>query len=180
LIGRRAADLAGEAISVGAPEWCTRDGQWGPVWSSEWGVPLAARVTIERAGQPFTAVALFDEYKQTKSNGDLTQMWQQRPGGQIAKCAEALAWRMAFPQDLAGVYVEDELHHADSAPPSPRRRETAADVIGATPTTSYDDTVSDDVAEDVTEPISDRTRKHVFALLRDLGVTDPAQQRAGM
>jgi len=116
LIGRRAADARREPISVSAPEWARPDGQWLSLWSAEWGTPLAARVTITRGGEPFTAVALFDEYKQTKYDGGLTAMWAQRPAGQIAKCAEALAWRMAFPQDLAGVYVEDELQHADGGP----------------------------------------------------------------
>ena len=116
LIGRRAANRAHDTISVSAPEWAHEDGAWRAVWSTGWGMPIAARVTIHRSGQPFTAVALFDEYKQTKRNGELTSMWGQRPAGQLAKCAEALAWRMAFPQDLAGVYVEDEMHQADNSP----------------------------------------------------------------
>ena len=114
LIGRRAADARRESISVSAPEWAHQDGTWRPVWVPSWGMPIAARVTITRGGSPFTAVALFDEYKQTKKDGGLTQMWVQRPAGQIAKCAEALAWRMAFPQDLSGVYSDDEMQQADA------------------------------------------------------------------
>lgn len=113
LIGRRAADRAGHSVSVSAPEWAHEDGSWRPVWVAAWGRPVAARVTIKRAGEPFVAVALFDEYKQTKRDGDLTQMWSQRPAGQIAKCAEALAWRMAFPQDLSGIYADEEMGQAD-------------------------------------------------------------------
>ena len=75
---------------------------------------MGARITITRGGEPFTAVALFDEYKQTKRDGNLTQMWAQRPAGQIAKCAEALAWRMAFPQDLSNLYADDEMGQADN------------------------------------------------------------------
>ena len=113
LIGRRAAARSGDSIAVGAPEWAHEDGTWRPVWRQVWGSPIAARFTIHRAGEPFTAVALFDEYAQTKRSGDLTQMWAQRPAGQIAKCAEALAWRMAFPQDLSDVYTDEEMQHAD-------------------------------------------------------------------
>jgi phage recombination protein Bet len=142
LIGRRAADARHESISVSAPEWARADGQWMPVWSAEWGTPLAARVTITRGGEPFTAVALFDEYKQTKYDGNLTAMWAQRPAGQIAKCAEALVWRMAFPQDLAGVYVEDELQHADGGPAPRPTRESAADVL-ATPAVVVEHTETD-------------------------------------
>lgn len=126
LIGRRAADRQRVKVSVGAPEWAHTDGSWRPVWSSGWGTPLAARVTIRRDGEPFTAVALFEEYAQTTAKGDLTSMWRTRPAGQIAKCAEALAWRLAFPQDLAGVYVEDEMHQASNPEPVPAQPARAA------------------------------------------------------
>lgn len=116
LIGRRAADRARHKVSVSAPEWCHEDGTWRPAWRKVWGFPVAARVTITRDGEPFTAVAMFDEYVQTKRSGEPNSMWQQRPAGQLAKCCEALAWRMAFPQDLAGIYADDEMHQADSAP----------------------------------------------------------------
>jgi phage recombination protein Bet len=114
LIGRRAADHARHKVSVQAPEWAHRDGTWRPVWDREWGVPLAARVVITRDGEPFHGVALFDEYKQIKQNGHLTATWEQRPAGQLAKCAEALAWRMAFPEDLSGIYLDEEMDHTDN------------------------------------------------------------------
>lgn len=156
LIGRRAADRAKVDISLSAPEWAHEDGSWRPVWSTAWGMPVAARVTITRGDSPFTAVAIFDEYKQTKRDGGLTQMWAQRPAGQIAKCAEALAWRMAFPQDLAGVYADDEMAHADSAPKSPPPVQT----FTATP---------------VAEPMTDKTRRHMFALFGQKGITEDKQ-----
>jgi phage recombination protein Bet len=125
LIGRRAADRAHHKVSVDAPEWAHEDGTWRPVWDRRWGLPIAARVTIHRDGEPFTAIALFDEYKQVKAGGNLTAMWDQRPAGQLAKCAEALAWRMAFPQDLSGIYVDEELEHADGAPRTETVQSTA-------------------------------------------------------
>lgn len=116
LIGRRAAQASKETISVKQPLWAHPDGGWRDVWLPAWGTPGAAKVTILRGGEEFTAVSLFDEYKQTKRDGGLTQMWAQRPAGQIAKCAEALAWRMAFPQDLAGIYTDTEMEQADNRP----------------------------------------------------------------
>ncbi|MGW9541946.1 recombinase RecT [Streptomyces anthocyanicus] len=169
LIGRRAANARGETISVGAPEWAREDGQWVPIWSTKWGHPLAARVTINRNGQPFTAVALFDEYKQTKYDGGLTQMWSQRPAGQIAKCAEALAWRMAFPQDLAGVYVEDEMQHADSqATPAPAAGKAA--VLGAL----RPEQPAEDVVDAEVEPamVTKAQLAALHASLSDIGITD--------
>lgn len=119
LIGRRAADRAGDSIKIHPPQWAHPDGGWRDVWIREWGNPVGARLTIERGGEPFTATALFDEYKQTKRDGGLTSMWAQRPAGQIAKCAEAAAWRMAFPQDLSGIYTDAEMGQADNATPAP-------------------------------------------------------------
>lgn len=147
LIGRRAADRRGERISVSAPEWAHEDGTWRPVWSPKWGLPVAARVTVRRDGEEFVGVALFDEYKQTRRDGNLTSMWAQRPAGQIAKCAEALAWRMAFPQDLASVYVEDEMHQASNPEPAPAPpRVTAADFTAPQPEPEPEPVQAEDTA----------------------------------
>lgn len=130
LIGRRAADARGEAISVQAPEWMHPSGDWRPAWSKGWGMPLAARVTITRHGQPFTAVALMDEYAQMDRNGNPTKMWRDRPAGMLAKCAEALAWRQAFPLDLSGLYTHEEMAQADNpgqAPQAEARPQAAQD-----------------------------------------------------
>lgn len=168
LIGRRAADQRGESISVEAPEWAHPDGSWRPVWSREWGHPVAARVTIRRGGEPFTATALFDEYAQTKRNGDLTQMWSQRPAGQIAKCAEALAWRMAFPQDLSGIYTDDETAHASN--PQPVAEQVApADLLAAQ--VADEETFDGEVVED---GVTSGQLKALGAAMRDAGLTERA------
>lgn len=113
LVARRAVDRAGESLSIGASEWCGEDGAWRDVWLSS-DPPAAARVVVRRAGQEFPGTALYREYVQTKRDGALTAMWAARPAGQLAKCAEALALRKAFPLDLAGIYSDDEMGQADS------------------------------------------------------------------
>src|SRR5690625_2501997 len=164
LIARRAADRAAEQMEISAPEWAHEDGSWRPVWSSAWGHPLGARVTVTRGGAKFTGVALFEEYRQTKRDGTLTSMWAQRPAGQIAKCAEALALRMAYPQDMAHIYVEDEMHQATN-PPRPEQAAsepmTREDFAPAAPAGGED--IVD--AEVVTE---DRASKEQRTLLVDV------------
>lgn len=45
--------------------------------------------------------------------------WKVDPAGMIVKCAEADALRSAFPNTLGGMYLEDELVHADAPPIAP-------------------------------------------------------------
>ena len=179
LIGRRAANASGQSISVEAPEWATEDGRWMPVWSEKWGTPLAARVTIKRGGEPFTAVALFSEYAQTKRDGGLTQMWSQRPAGQIAKCAEALAWRTAFPHDLSGLYSDEEMAQAENAQPQQQAQapssapERMANILGPdAPTPDAPDLEGDAITSAQMKKmqalfaeanITERTDKHRYA-----------------
>ena len=113
LVGRRAADAAGHTVGLSDVLWCGEGGQWTDVWLSDT-PPAAAKVTVYRDGQPFPAVALFAEYAARKRDGNLTAMWADRPAGQLAKCAEALAWRKAFPQDLSGLYTADEMSRANT------------------------------------------------------------------
>jgi len=112
LVGRRAADAMRHTVAISPTEWCGPDGAWRDVWLAT-EPPAAARVTIYRDGGAFPAIALWKEYAQTTKSGALTKMWAERSAGQIAKCAEALAWRKAFPQDLSGLYTSDEMARAN-------------------------------------------------------------------
>jgi phage recombination protein Bet len=99
-------------------EWCGEDGVWRDVWTGRQ-PPVAARYTVLRKDwpNPVRAVAHFNEYAQRKYNGDLTKRWATAPAQMIAKCAEALARRRAFPQDLSSVYADVEVDHLDNPPP---------------------------------------------------------------
>ena len=184
VIGHRAADRTRSRVSVEAPEWATEDGRWMPVWSKKWGTPVAARVTIRGNGEPFTAVAIFDEYAQTKRDGGLTSMWAQRPAGQLAKCAEALAWRMAFPHDLAGVYIDEEMQQADNQQPeqaAPRGMDALRTAVAPPAMNDEPEVVEATVEPDDARPLTDRTRRKMFALLAKVDPNaDDDTQRKGM
>lgn len=111
------AERSGQYAGQGPSEWLAKDGEWTQVWVKELHgeYPLAARATVYRHDftQPLTAVATWDAYAQTKTNGELTSMWQRMGPLMLAKCAEALALRKAFPQDLSGLYTGDEMSQAE-------------------------------------------------------------------
>lgn len=45
------------------------------------------------------------------------EMWEKRPRGQLEKCAEAAAWRRAFPDVLGNEYAMEEMMGKDMAAP---------------------------------------------------------------
>ncbi len=113
LIARRATDAARGTFGYEDTLWCGEDGKWTDVWLQR-EQPRAAKVTVIRDGARYPAIALWNEYVGTKFNGDVTQMWATKGALMLAKCAEALALRKAFPQDLSGLYTSDEMQQADN------------------------------------------------------------------
>ena len=113
VIAHRAAAEAGHALGYEDTLWCAKDGRWQDVWLSE-EPPAAAKVVVIRNGMRFSAVARYSEYVQTKKGGEPSGLWVKMPATMTAKCAEALALRMAFPHDLAGVYTAEEMAQADN------------------------------------------------------------------
>lgn len=96
-------------------------------WVEQDGKPVSATVTVRKIvdGQVcnFSATARIEEYVQTGKDGKPMGLWAKMPHRMLAKCAEALALRKAFPQDLSGLYTAEEMSQADSPAPAPQMAE---------------------------------------------------------
>lgn len=80
--------------------------------------PNKASVTVKKLVGgvicSFTATARWTEYYPGDAQGF---MWKKMPYLMLAKCAEALALRKAFPADLSGIYTNEEMQQADRNEP---------------------------------------------------------------
>lgn len=109
LIAERSGKYAGQT----EPQWCGPDGVWQTVWVDS-KPPFAARIGVYRSDfqAPIYAVANYNFYASENS-----PIWKKGAYFMLAKCAEALALRKAFPQELSGLYSDDEMAQAEKSEP---------------------------------------------------------------
>lgn len=115
---RLVAERSGEYEGQTAAQWTADGTTWLDVWLDDTKPPAAARVGVYRRTfrEPLFAVATFKAYS---AGGP---MWTKMPALMLAKCAEMLALRKAFPQDLSGLYSSEEMDQAGRPAAQPARQ----------------------------------------------------------
>lgn len=173
-IANRAARANGGTWGIPETLWCGEDGQWRDVWLSK-KAPAAAKVTVERDGSKFTVVAVTDEYK---AQGPL---WDKMPARMVAKCAEALAIRKAFPGDLSGLYTSEEMMQADSPAAGHQQSQPQGGRFGLGGNFRAPNQATTQPSQEEPVVMSDRTQwATVNELMESIGITEGADKGAEM
>lgn len=144
LIAERSGKYAGQTPT----EWTSDGVTWVDVWLDS-AAPRAARVGVHRADfrEPLYAVATLDAYA---AGGP---MWKKMPALMLGKCAEMLALRKAFPQDLSGLYSTDEMDQAGNPQQAARVDETPrAEAPGPVP--DADGVIEAEIVEDTPDDVT--------------------------
>jgi len=102
LIAERTRKYLGQV----GPFWCGPDGEWQDKWLLD-SAPTACKVGVIRDG--FREIMWGTARTKAYSKGG---QWASMPDVMIAKVAESLALRRAFPNELGGVYTREEMRQA--------------------------------------------------------------------
>lgn len=70
------------------------------------------KMTNDGTWHEISSTAYFEEYAGKNKEGELTKFWKSMPRLMLAKCAESLALRKAFPAELSGIYTHEEMQNS--------------------------------------------------------------------
>lgn len=100
LIANRTGKLAGISRGTIRDDKGNLIGAYAEVRRADWQFPAREEVS-------------FNEYCQRKKDGTPTGLWATMPETMIKKVAESSALRIAFPEDLSGIYTHEEMMQAE-------------------------------------------------------------------
>jgi len=137
----------------------------GPPMTPEFTATVTVFRLVHEQRCAFTATARWSEYKP-----DQDFMWRKMPHTMLGKCAEALALRKGFPQELSGLYEAAEMDQA-----SRQAVDLETGELLQTDGRPYAQTPRG-LAETAEPPrmISDAQRKRLFAIAKKAGWTKDA------
>lgn len=149
---RYIADRTGKYAGRLGPYWCGEDGKWVDVWLSD-KPPVASKVGVLRHDfkEPVWAVARFNAFAPRNKDGDLNVMWSKMGEHMLAKVTEDQALRTAFPDDLGGLYGQEEMEQAYQESPIRKSQTTQTQPVimvkGKTITNDYPEADFDSLGE---------------------------------
>ena len=73
-------------------------------------------VYLKDKDYPTKALVSFEEYAQKKNDGTLNSMWSSKGATMIRKVAQSQALREAFPNELRGLYQQEEMGRTEKLP----------------------------------------------------------------
>jgi phage recombination protein Bet len=113
---RLAAQRTGEYEGQIGPFWCGPDGEWQDFWRDPKTPPVGAKVGVLRTKfrKPLWGKADYHSFCKRTADGRPQGLWLTMPARMIAKCAEMDALRRAFPMELSGVYIPEEMDQAEN------------------------------------------------------------------
>ena len=109
----RAADAKDVDAEIGRPTFIDAEGNERRVWLKEWGYPPAVEVQVKLGNRTGWGIATWDEFVQTKRDGNPNSMWEQLGPTMLAKCAKAQAIRDVCDM-AAGIFIPEEMQQAEN------------------------------------------------------------------
>jgi phage recombination protein Bet len=147
------------------------DGQDEPVFGTTGadGYPESATVSVYKKGvdRPLTGTARWKEYYPGEKLGF---MWRKMPFHMLAKCAEVLALRKAFPKRLAGLYVPEEMQSVDAGEGKARLKEPQKKTPAEQP--KVPESFAGKEVKDPAAPSTENQQKAIHAILSKSGIGD--------
>lgn len=171
-VTHRVGESKGLPVQIGRPIFYDNDGNQRKIWLKQWGFPAAAEVEISIGDNTGVGLATWDEFVQTKKNGDPNSMWEKMGPTMLAKCAEAQAHRRVTPL-TAGMYVPEEMMQSDNVVQARSTRmdvQRGADGVRAALAAKQQETAS------APESVQDDSDAYVAEVTEHLATLDTQEQ----
>lgn len=172
---RSLAEQTGKYAGQTIPLFCGSDMKWREVWLDNKNPPLAAKVGVLNKDfkEPLYAIAKYDVYVKKTKEGTPNKFWREMPDTMLAKCAESLALRKAFPQKLSNLYSEEEMDNKIIDVTNSDSNETLKKEYGMQLSTLFNDhCFAMKLEEDVSKTLKKCIWDEVLASLNEKGIAN--------